>query len=135
MKILAGVEQPSSGTIAMNGEEVHFNSPPEAVAHEISIIHQELNLAPNLSIADNIFLGRELHRGDFVDYEKQREITREALERLEEPLDPNTPAGDLRLGQQQLVEIARSLTQDTKVLKIGRASCREREQMATHGAR
>jgi len=116
MKILAGVEQPSSGTIAMNGEEVHFNSPPEAVAHGVSIIHQELNLAPNLSIADNIFLGRELHRGDFVDYEKQREITREALERLEEPLDPNTPAGDLRLGQQQLVEIARSLTQDTKVL-------------------
>jgi len=116
MKILAGVEQPSSGIITMNGEKVAFNSPPEAVAHGVSIIHQELNLVPNLSISDNIFLGRELHRADFIDYETQKEIAREALERLEEPLDPGMLAGDLRLGQQQLVEIARSLTRDTKVL-------------------
>ncbi len=116
MKILAGVEQPSSGMITMNGEKVVFNSPTEAAAHGVSIIHQELNLVPNLSISDNIFLGRELHRGDFIDYEKQKEIAREALERLEEPLDPGMLAGDLRLGQQQLVEIARSLTRDTKVL-------------------
>src|SRR5690625_2427347 len=116
MKILAGVEQPSSGIITMNGEKVAFNSPPEAVAHGVSIIHQELNLVPNLSISDNIFLGRELHRADFIDYETQKEIAREALERLEEPPDPGMLAGDLRLGQQQLVEIARSLTRDTKVL-------------------
>jgi len=116
MKILAGVEQPSSGMITMNSEKVVFNSPTEAAAHGVSIIHQELNLVPNLSISDNIFLGRELHRGDFIDYEKQKEIAREALERLEEPLDPGMLAGDLRLGQQQLVEIARSLTRDTKVL-------------------
>ncbi|GMA32490.1 sugar ABC transporter ATP-binding protein [Litorihabitans aurantiacus] len=116
MKILAGVEQPSTGTITLDGEPVDFRSPTEAVAHGVAIIHQELNLCPNLSIADNIFLAREETRGGMVDFGAQRRAAAEFLARLEEPLDPTMLAGDLRLGQQQLVEIARALSEDARVL-------------------
>jgi erythritol transport system ATP-binding protein len=116
MKILAGVEQPTTGIIQLDGKPVQFGSPAEAVSHGVAIIHQELNLCPNLSIADNIFVGRERTKGAFVDFPSQKERTRELLAHLEEPLDPDTLVGDLRLGQQQLVEIARALSEDTRVL-------------------
>ncbi len=116
MKILAGVEKPTAGTIELDGEPVEFGSPVDAMAHGVAIIHQELNLCPNLSISDNIFIGRERTKGTFVDYASQREAAHALLEHLEEPLDPSTLVGDLRLGQQQLVEIARALSEDTRVL-------------------
>src|SRR5699024_2135968 len=116
MKILAGVEQPTTGTIRLNGQEVTFGDPTEAAEHGIAIIHQELNLCPNLSIADNMFLAREQERWGFVDFAGQRRLATDFLARLQEPLDPNTLAGDLRLGQQQMVEIARALSEDAKVL-------------------
>jgi len=116
MKILAGVEQPSTGVITLDGVPVDFRSPTQAVAHGVAIIHQELNLCPNLSISDNIFLAREEVRGGFVDFAAQRTAAAAFLERLEEPLDPTMLAGDLRLGQQQLVEIARALSEDARVL-------------------
>ncbi len=116
MKILAGVERPTTGTIELDGEPVVFASPADAVAHGVAIIHQELNLCPNLSIADNIFIGRERTKGAFVDFPRQREAARTLLEHLEEPLNPTTLVGELRLGQQQLVEIARALSEDTRVL-------------------
>ncbi|MCV2394210.1 sugar ABC transporter ATP-binding protein [Actinotalea sp. M2MS4P-6] len=116
MKILAGVEQPTAGTIELDGEPVTFASPTEAVAHGVAIIHQELNLCPNLSIADNIFVGRERTRGAFVDDKVQRDAATELLEHLEEPIDPRTLVGDLRLGQQQLIEIARALSEEARVL-------------------
>jgi erythritol transport system ATP-binding protein len=116
MKILAGVERPTTGTIELDGQPVAFTSPADAVAHGVAIIHQELNLCPNLSISDNIFIGRERVKGAFVDYGRQREAARALLEHLEEPLNPRTLVGELRLGQQQLVEIARALSEDTRVL-------------------
>jgi erythritol transport system ATP-binding protein len=116
MKILAGVETPTTGTIELDGEPVQFRSPTEAVEHGVAIIHQELNLCPNLSIADNVFVGRELRRGGFVDFAAQRRATADLLAHLEEPIDPSTLVGDLRLGQQQLVEIARALSEDARVL-------------------
>jgi erythritol transport system ATP-binding protein len=82
----------------------------------VAIIHQELNLCPNLSIADNIFIGRERRRGAFVDFSAQREAAASLLAHLEEPIDPTTLVGNLRLGQQQVVEIARALSEDTRVL-------------------
>ncbi|WP_372593967.1 sugar ABC transporter ATP-binding protein [Actinotalea sp.] len=116
MKILAGVETPTTGTIELDGRPVAFRSPSEAVEHGVAIIHQELNLCPNLSIADNIFVGRERRKGVFVDYAAQRQDAIDLLAHLEEPIDPKTLVGDLRLGQQQLVEIARALSEDARVL-------------------
>jgi erythritol transport system ATP-binding protein len=117
MKILSGVEQPSGGHLELDGHQVELASTSVAVEKGISIIHQELNLCSNLSVCDNIFIGRELltRRRD-VDYERERVITRELMERLEENIDPRTLVADLRLGQQQIVEIARALAAETRIL-------------------
>ncbi len=117
MKILAGIEQPSSGHLELEGEVVALASSTDAVERGISIIHQELNLCPNISVRDNIFLGRELRtRFGGIDYARQEEICREVLARLEEDIDPAQLAGDLPLGQQQVVEIARALSTDARIL-------------------
>ena len=75
MKILSGVEQPTSGTMELNGEIVSFASTTDAVKNGISIIHQELNLAPNLSVRDNIFMGREVQGKFGVDFLYETEAT------------------------------------------------------------
>lgn len=116
MKILSGVQGPTSGTIELRGEPVTFADPTEAVAHGVAIIHQELNLCPNLSVVDNIFLGREITGARGVAKGEERDVARAALARLEEAIDPDSLVGDLRLGQQQLVEIARALVEDARVL-------------------
>jgi erythritol transport system ATP-binding protein len=116
MKILSGVEQPTSGTLEMNGQVVAFDSTSDAVKLGISIIHQELNLAANLSVRDNIFMGRELRGKLGVDFAAETAATQAVLDRLEEPISPDTLVADLRLGQQQIVEIARALSVDSKIL-------------------
>ncbi len=116
MKILSGVEQASAGTVFLDGEPVNFSDSAEARERGVAIIHQEPNLCQNLSIADNIFLARERTRGGMVDFAAEQAEAARFLERLEEPLDPKTLVGDLRLGQQQLVEIAKALGEDARVL-------------------
>ncbi|HEY3436235.1 MAG TPA: sugar ABC transporter ATP-binding protein [Actinotalea sp.] len=116
MKILAGVERPTTGSLHVFGEEVAFASPVEAVERGVVIIHQELNLCPNLSVTDNVFLGRELRRRGAVDEGAERTAAIALLERLEERIDPSAPVGDLRLGQQQVVEIARAISLEARVL-------------------
>ncbi|WP_291378758.1 sugar ABC transporter ATP-binding protein [Demequina sp.] len=116
MKILSGVEQASAGTVYLDGEPVSFSDSSEARERGVAIIHQELNLCQNLSIADNIFLARERTRGGMVDFSAQETEAARFLERLEEPLNPKTLVGDLRLGQQQLVEIAKALGEEARVL-------------------
>jgi erythritol transport system ATP-binding protein len=117
MKILAGIESPTTGQVELDGDVVEFESPRQAADNGVVIIHQELSLCPNLSIQDNLFLARE-ERGRFgsVDRGAQRAATATVLERLEEKLDPDAQVGDLRIGQQQLVEIARALLQNARVL-------------------
>jgi erythritol transport system ATP-binding protein len=117
MKILAGIETPTTGQVALDGEPRVFSSARDAADAGVSIIHQELSLCPNLSIADNLFLAREQRtRAGGVDRRTQERLTREVMLRLEEDLDPRTDVADLRLGQQQLVEIARALLQEARVL-------------------
>lgn len=117
MKILSGVEQPTSGELILNGESVVLESTVDARERGISIIHQELNLCPNLNVRDNIFLGRELGNGrGGIKYKAEAEATREVMERLEEIISPTTMVSELRLGQQQIVEIARALVDDTRIL-------------------
>ncbi|MDR5773110.1 sugar ABC transporter ATP-binding protein [Caballeronia sp. LP006] len=116
MKILSGVEKPTSGEIELDGERVAFTSSTDARNHGISIIHQELSLAPNLSVRDNVFMGRELRTPTGVNFAEEARQTRALMEELEEDVDPMTLVRDLRLGQQQVVEIARALSVDSRIL-------------------
>ncbi len=116
MKILAGVEQPTSGQMYMNGEPIHLRSPLDAEKRGIGIIYQEMNLCPNLSVAENIYLGREMAPNGVIDLKRQREQARVLIERLGHTIDPTMPVSDLRIGQQQIVEIAKALSQDVRVL-------------------
>jgi erythritol transport system ATP-binding protein len=116
MKILSGVERPTSGEIALYDETVEFGSTVEARERGISIIHQELSLAPNLSVRDNVFMGREIRTGTGVDFVEEARQTRALMSRLEEDIAPTTLVADLRLGQQQIVEIARALSVDARIL-------------------
>jgi erythritol transport system ATP-binding protein len=117
MKILSGVEKPTAGRLILDGEPINLESTNDAVERGISIIHQELNLASNLSVRDNIFIGREIRtRTGAIDYGREREITEQLMARLEEDIPPNTLVQDLRVGQQQVVEIARALAADARIL-------------------
>lgn len=116
MKIMSGVEQPTAGTLILDGQEVTFGSPTAAVARGVAIIHQELNLCPNLTVYENIFLGREITTAGQVDKRTQIARSETVLQRLEEPINPRSEVGELSLGQQQLVEIARALDEEARVL-------------------
>lgn len=112
MKVIAGIEQPSSGTLTMDDKVVTFKNTTEARNKGIGIIHQELSLFPNLNVYQNIFMGRELTKGVILDNKTHAEKTKKVLEKLEHIMDPNTMVGDLRVGQQQMIEIARNFIQD-----------------------
>ncbi|TVR05927.1 MAG: sugar ABC transporter ATP-binding protein [Spirochaetaceae bacterium] len=116
MKILAGVEQPGEGTIRMNDQEISLSSPVDAIRNGIGIIYQELDLCPNMSVVDNIFLARELTRSGTINSAEQRSRTVELLARLEHDIDPDDIVGDLRVGEQQIVAIAKALAQDVRIL-------------------
>ncbi len=116
MKILSGVTAPTSGEIILDGKPVSFASTTDARDRGISIIHQELSLAPNLSVRDNVFMGREIRSATGVDFAEEERQTRALMEELEEDIDPLTPVEDLRLGQQQIVEIARALSVNSRIL-------------------
>jgi erythritol transport system ATP-binding protein len=116
MKILSGVVQPTSGEIILDDRPVNFTSATHARDLGISIIHQELSLAPNLSVRDNIFMGREISGPTGVDFAEEERQARKLMEGLEEDIDPLTLVEELRLGQQQIVEIARALSVDSRIL-------------------
>src|ERR1700726_997685 len=116
MKILAGVERATSGRLLLDGIPVEFKATREAAQAGIGIIFQELNLYPNLSISENIFVARELTRGGVVQHRAQERVTAELLNRLEQPLNPAMLVRDLRMGQQQIVEIAKALSQNVRIL-------------------
>ncbi|MGV3927767.1 sugar ABC transporter ATP-binding protein [Citrobacter braakii] len=117
MKILAGVQQPSSGEMLLNGNPVRFASTRDAAAHGIGMVHQELNLFENLTVAENIFLGREIQKGMApINEAEQEKRTAELLTRLDQPISPRDLVGNLKVGQQQLVEIAKALAEDADIL-------------------
>ncbi len=117
MKIIAGVEQPTEGRLLLEGEEIAPKSPREAEQHGIGIIYQELNLFPNLNVAENIFMAHEeTFQGAVIKHGEQEARTRELLVRLEQPINPRTLVQNLRIGQQQVVEIAKALALDVRIL-------------------
>ncbi|MBD8079370.1 sugar ABC transporter ATP-binding protein [Cellulosimicrobium arenosum] len=116
MKLLSGIYQPDVGTMELDGEPLHVSSTREANERGISIIHQEFHLMPDLSVAQNIYAGREPRRLGFID---DRELVRRAdalFRRLEIPLDPRQQVSQLSVAGQQMVEIAKALSFDAKVL-------------------
>ena len=122
MKILAGVQSADSGQLLVDGESLEIVSGvgvEAALAAGIALIHQELNLADNLDIASNIFLGREPRRGPgrvLIDHQQAHERSRRFLRMVGLDLDPATPVSELSIGRQQLVEIAKALSVDARVL-------------------
>lgn len=119
VKVLSGVHRRSGGQMTVRGREVDFATPKEAERNGIAIIHQELNLIPSLSVSENIFLGREpLKAGLFIDYSEIEARSAEILARFGIDIDPRADVENLRVGEQQLVEIARALSLDADVLVL-----------------
>ena len=117
MKIIAGVTQPTSGRILLDGKPVVFPTAGDAGAHGIGMVFQELNLFGNLSVAENIFAAREIVRlPTGIDHRAQERRATELLHRLETGIDARTQVDDLRIGQQQLVEIAKAVAQEARIL-------------------
>ena len=116
MKIIAGVETKTSGSIIIKGEEAEYNTPAEAIGHGVGIIYQELNLFPNMNIAENMFMTREILAGFSVNHEEQEKQAAVYLNKLDLFLPPNTLVENLRVGQQQLVEIAKVLCQNAEII-------------------
>ena len=119
MKVLSGAYRADPGSqILIDGKPVEMTDPRVAKAHGIAIIYQELSLAPNLTVAENIYLGNEPRKGSFVDRAAMTEGCRGVLERLGAPFEPETVVGTLSIAEQQLVEIARALHAQARLLVL-----------------
>jgi len=116
MKILSGQLQPDAGEIVYKGAPVRFASTAAAQAAGIAMIHQELNLVPHLSVAENIFLAREPRRGPFIDRKRLHDHTQRCLDRLGVDIAPGVIVRTLSVAQRQMVEIAKALSIDAEVL-------------------
>lgn len=116
VKILSGVYSKDSGTIIVDGEEIEHMNTNKAKELGIAIIHQELNMCAHLTVAENIFLGREKKSGISLANRKMNKEAAEVLNRLGIDLDPNIVVGDLSVSKQQMVEIAKALSANARIL-------------------
>ena len=118
MKILCGAYRPSEGEIRINGETREFHHPLEGQQAGVAIIYQEFNLLPDRTVAENIFLGRELRRGALIDRSQMEERSAELLGELapEDPISPRDLVGNLPVARQQTVEIAKALSLDSRIM-------------------
>ena len=116
MKVLCGQYEADDGVISLSGHQVAPQGPMEAEELGLVMIHQELNLVPGLTVAENIFLGHEPTRGGLIQNDVMARISRELLQRLDCDVDPDTPVAALSVAQQQLVEIARALKTNARLL-------------------
>lgn len=116
IKMIAGVHQPDEGSIFLDGKEVSIPDTNASEALGIATIHQELNLVPTLSVAENIALGRTPARFGFVNQKEMRKLAREALDLIGLDVDLDRPVGTLGIARQQLVEIAKALSVEARIL-------------------
>jgi L-arabinose transport system ATP-binding protein len=116
LKILSGVYRPDDGNISLGDEVVSFNSPYHAIQAGVSVIYQELHLVPEMSVAENVYLGHTPQTAGWVDARRLRAATREKLDLVGLDVDPSAKLGSLSLAQRQMVEIAKALSRDAKVI-------------------
>lgn len=117
MKILTGVYTKDKGTVIVDGAEVNYKNPQEAEKAGIVFIHQELNVLFDLTVEENLFMGKEIkNRFGFCDQKAMRQKASEALGRLGVRIDPGEVMSNLSVGQQQMIEICKALMVDAKVI-------------------
>ncbi|MDQ2845006.1 MAG: sugar ABC transporter ATP-binding protein [Actinomycetota bacterium] len=136
MKLLSGVYPPDAGEFFLNGAPLHVSGPRDAQARGIAIIYQEFNLMPDLTVAENIFIGREQPGAGFLLNDRMlNERARELLQRLELPLNPRALVGTLTVAKQQMVEIAKALSYDARILIMDEptAALNDAEVATLHG--
>ncbi|WP_035768397.1 sugar ABC transporter ATP-binding protein [Arthrobacter castelli] len=135
MKLLSGIHAPDSGSFELDGRPIQVQSPKQAQELGISIIHQEFNLMPDLTVAQNIYIGREPRSGNFLLNDRRLNArAAELFARIRIDLDPKSKVGDLTVAKQQMVEIAKALSHDSKVLIMDEptAALNEAEVAALH---
>lgn len=116
ISVLAGSLSPDSGRVFLGGKEIHIDSPHHAHTLGIRVVFQHLSLAPNLTVAENLFMGRELSSAGLLSRRQMDELARDAMERLGEALDPRERVRDLSVPQRYLVEIAKATLDDLSIL-------------------
>lgn len=117
MHILAGAQRPDGGQILLDGRRIEFANAREALDKRISIVYQELNLIPYMTVAENVFLGRELRsRAGWINSREQNRRCAELLDQLDPTIDPRAEVNGLRVGQQQIVEVAKALNSRARVI-------------------
>jgi ribose transport system ATP-binding protein len=116
MKVLTGIYTKDSGTITYEGKEVEFHSAKEAQNAGVVIVHQELNMLNHLTVAQNIFIGREFKKGIRIDDKKMNEEAKKLFDKLNIDIDPTETMGNLTVGKQQMCEIAKAISHEAKVI-------------------
>ena len=116
VKMLFGLEQPTSGEIYVNGEKVNLTSPTVAISKGIGMVHQHFMLVPSLTVAENMVLGMVPKKGVFIDFKKAVEITEEYSKKFNLEVDPNARVADIPVGMKQKVEILKALVRGAKIL-------------------
>jgi len=116
LKVLSGVHRPDGGDFEIDGKTCDFRSALDALKSGVAVIYQELNLVPEMTIAENVWLGHFSKKGPFVDFKELQRKTQESLQRVGLNVPPTTRLGSLSIGQKQMVEIAKALTRNAKVI-------------------
>ena len=116
IKVLSGVYQPDGGVIKMYDKEVHFDVPKQAREAGVGVIHQELNYVPSVSIAENIFMGNIPTKHGIVDYKTMYEKSKQIMKQVGLELDPKMSIGNCSVAQKQLIELAKVMSDEVKVL-------------------
>lgn len=116
MKILTGIYSKDSGVVVYQGEEVEFKGTAQSEKAGIAIVHQELNMMNDLTVAQNLFIGKEIRNGVFIDDKKMIEESKKIFELLNIEIDPAEKIGNLTVGKQQMVEIAKAISTDAKII-------------------